>query len=1306
MKKSRIAIIIIALIIAVFTVNSFTARTYAADITQSGTSGTVSWELDSDGVLHIFPTDGVSGTLENISYWGSVPWLNYSTNIIKIEIAPGVHANTNACYLFSNLRNLIEIEGIENLDLSQTTNISQMFYNAQKLKSLDLSSCDLSNITDAEEMFYNTYELRTINLTGVQFSNLTNARSMFAYSGVRSLDLSVLPNSPQLEFNDGIVGCSGLRYIDLTPLDPSIVQRIGWSNKITAFKVQPGTVMGSKNYSLLGGNTWNNIEENKTMLNPFTNDPVPYGGTYVANHGISWNIYQDGTLIIRTRGIWDGDVSQFNDVDYGQTIHSGVIERAPSLSPGQEWLQYVDDISAVSFEGLVAPSSMTGWFRDFPDVPIDWEGLDTRWTSDMWELFRDSSFTSLDLSSLTTDQLSGHAMQAMFFGCNNLMELTLGSKWSYIDPQWALDFFTSGGMYDENIFVPPEGYSRKWIREDGSLGPYTPEELAQYYPLNAETWAGKWVRAVADDRVLIHYDANGGITTESDVWITSPATSTVIPGETNTTRPLYYLDSWNTEPDGSGTSYQLGEEATFPYGQRVTLYAQWVLTPEGVSYYVRHYQQDVSDPENYTLVETERLFGTPGRNATPAVKSYEYYISPPEQTLTVVEDMVVDYYYDREHYKIVFDGNGSTSGYMANEDFFIGINKTLTQNAYEKDHCVFLNWNTNADGTGTTYIDAQSINLDVENDDTITLYAQWQSLETTTIPSSGEVTVSIKSGETIVFPELPAGITYSIEEVDIPDGWTNTEGTNKSGTIPINGEVASVFTNRYATSGTAMIQAHKSLVGNTVMAGQFEFRLFDENGQLIDTVTNGSLDQLESYTDDQDQTVVNQWYLTAPVNFNALTYTEPGEYHYTITEVSNNDPSIVYDSHTENVTVNAIDNGDGTMTCQVIYDRDGALFTNRVKTGSLTVHKNVENGTTSSSNAVFSFTVGLSDSSGAPLTGNYPVIKSDGTTATVANGESVTIGGGESFEIRDLPHGAAYTVAETDVPGFTLTSAENSSGTIDVSTSQPETVFTNEYNATGSIQISATKQLENGTLEPNTFQFELTDASGAVIDTQYADESGNISFGSIYYGPADNGNQYTYYISEVKGDDSNVVYDEHVETVTVSVADNGSGNMVADVVYDNDGAVFHNELITSNIKHNLTLSKEVTSTSGNTSGEFSFTVEIGSDTYDITLKHGDSRTFNNIPVGTAYTITENNASPANVKFTNNGVVTDGTSITGTITDETGDVNILCTNKKRVIIIVPTNVTTRNIVVAIMIICSLSLASVYGYVQKRKKHTSK
>ena len=70
---------------------------------------------------------------------------------------------------------------------------------------------------------------------------------------------------------------------------------------------------------------------------------------------------------------------------------------------------------------------------------------------------------------------------------------------------------------------------------------------------------------------------------------------------------------------------------------------------------------------------------------------------------------------------ITYNGNGASDGSMSPQKLLKGKTAVLSENTYTRTDYVFTGWNTEADGSGTSYSDCAEITL--END--LTLYAQW-----------------------------------------------------------------------------------------------------------------------------------------------------------------------------------------------------------------------------------------------------------------------------------------------------------------------------------------------------------------------------------------------------------------------------------------------------------------------------------------------------------------------------------------------------------------------------------------------------
>ena len=109
---------------------------------------------------------------------------------------------------------------------------------------------------------------------------------------------------------------------------------------------------------------------------------------------------------------------------------------------------------------------------------------------------------------------------------------------------------------------------------------------------------------------------------------------------------------------------------------------------------------------------------------------------------------------------------------------------------------------------------------------------------------------------------------------------------------------------------------------------------------------------------------------------------------------------------------------------------------------------------------------------------------------------------------------------------------------------------TNTYTAKEtSAKILANKTLLGGKpLAPDAYTFELKNTTNGETLTAGNDAAGNVEYVLTYT----EAGTYTYELSEQKGSDPGITYDETVHTVTVEVTDDGKGQLHASVKYTND----------------------------------------------------------------------------------------------------------------------------------------------------------
>ena len=109
------------------------------------------------------------------------------------------------------------------------------------------------------------------------------------------------------------------------------------------------------------------------------------------------------------------------------------------------------------------------------------------------------------------------------------------------------------------------------------------------------------------------------------------------------------------------------------------------------------------------------------------------------QNYNLVGDLTLTANWTANTYYVSFNGNGSTGGSMSRQTFRYGTAQKLTSNGFTKIGFTFAGWNRNANGTGTSYSNGQSVsNLTTSNGATITLYAQWTARNEAKYDSAGK----------------------------------------------------------------------------------------------------------------------------------------------------------------------------------------------------------------------------------------------------------------------------------------------------------------------------------------------------------------------------------------------------------------------------------------------------------------------------------------------------------------------------------------------------------------------------------------
>lgn len=277
---------------------------------------------------------------------------------------------------------------------------------------------------------------------------------------------------------------------------------------------------------------------------------------------------------------------------------------------------------------------------------------------------------------------------------------------------------------------------------------------------------------------------------------------------------------------------------------------------------------------------------------------------------------------------------------------------------------------------------------------------------------------------------------------------------------------------------------------------------------------------------------------------------------YTITETGSA-PGVTNDTSVKTVSFKVTDNGKGELTVERVGDVTKPMFefTNAYSvtpvdssvTGQIPVSKSLVGRALVEGEFLFE------------LVENGQVVArgtNDAAGNVAMSAVRYTTAGEHDYVLREVGAGTTHNGVTFDGKSIAIRTkvVDNGEGSLVVEhalvTDDANAAFVNTYaHSTTSVVLGATKVLSGKALADGQFTFALTAEDGAVYQAKN-DAAGSVAFPALTF--AEPGT-YVYTISEVNDKQANVTYDTATYNVVVNVVDDGQGNLVATVAYD-DGA--------------------------------------------------------------------------------------------------------------------------------------------------------
>ena len=348
--------------------------------------------------------------------------------------------------------------------------------------------------------------------------------------------------------------------------------------------------------------------------------------------------------------------------------------------------------------------------------------------------------------------------------------------------------------------------------------------------------------------------------------------------------------------------------------------------------------------------------------------------------------------------------------------------------------------------------------------------------------------------------------------------FNNVKVTTSDGVYDVDG-FASLTTTEGIGSGArpseVEFEVTKQLNGGTLKGDEFIFQLIDPDGKVVETAKNNKDGQ---------------------VKFKAIKFSKAGTFKYQIKEVDEKEPGYVYDNKTINAEVTVTDVY-GEKFASVKYDNKVFVNSYSAKPTTATIEAiKVLKGRALEADK-YEFELKEGDKVVATAKN-----KADGSVVFPAI--EYTAAGPHTYTITEKAGNEPGVTYDTASHTVTVDVADNGRGQLEATVPAEKPVFTNTYAAKpGKKVIEAKKVLNGKELEADKYEFELKE-NDKVVATAKNTADGSISFPETEYTKA---GTYTYTMSEKAGNEAGVTYDKTSHKVTVEVADNGQGQLVATI---------------------------------------------------------------------------------------------------------------------------------------------------------------
>lgn len=372
-------------------------------------------------------------------------WDQYCSDIKKVVFEESFkNARPEKCSdWFYQCNKLVEIEGIENLNTSEVTDMSNMFWGCSSLTAIDVSGFNTENVENMSGMFFYCSKLTELNLSNFDTKNVTNMSWMF--TGCSSLacilDFSKFNTANVTNMNNMFTGCSLLTQLNLASFDTQQVTNMEnmfeGCNKLSNLVISSfntGEVtnmkgMFSRCYALTSLNLSNFDTHKVENMNAMFNNCSSLLSINLSSFNTE-NVTDMSYMFSQCPSLTELNISNFNSAN---------VENIARMFDGSSSLETLD-LSNFDTKNV---TDLTGMFNGCTALKsINLSKFDTRNVIYMDDIFEGcKALTALNLSSFNTENVL--SMRGMFGNCINIKTIYVSDKFVTENVKFSEDMFES-----------------------------------------------------------------------------------------------------------------------------------------------------------------------------------------------------------------------------------------------------------------------------------------------------------------------------------------------------------------------------------------------------------------------------------------------------------------------------------------------------------------------------------------------------------------------------------------------------------------------------------------------------------------------------------------------------------------------------------------------------------------------------------------------------------------------------------------------------------------------------------------------